>query len=81
MIVTLPLGVLKSGDLAFAEPLAKARQDAIRDLRMGTLAKTCWSLRTRQDCECSRSIAGAELVTKASSPRTVFAARAAATTA
>ena len=40
VIVTLPLGVLKSGDLAFAEPLAKARQDAIRDLRMGTLAKT-----------------------------------------
>ena len=40
VIVTLPLGVLQSGDLAFAAPLAKARQAAIGDLRMGTLAKT-----------------------------------------
>lgn len=40
VIVTLPLGVLQSGDLAFAEPLAKARQSAIGALRMGTLAKT-----------------------------------------
>lgn len=40
-IVTLPLGVLQSRQVAFAEPLAPARQDAIDSLGMGLLNK-CW---------------------------------------
>ena len=40
-IVTLPLGVLQSGQVAFAEPLAPARQAAIDSLGMGLLNK-CW---------------------------------------
>jgi monoamine oxidase len=40
-VVTLPLGVLQSGQVAFAEPLAPARQVAIDSLGMGLLNK-CW---------------------------------------
>ncbi len=40
-VVTLPLGVLKSGSLHFAEPLATTRQQAIKTLGMGLLNK-CW---------------------------------------
>lgn len=38
-IVTLPLGVLKSGAITFAEPLGKKRQRAINGLEMGLLNK------------------------------------------
>ena len=41
VIVTLPLGVLKSGRVRFAKPLAKLRQQAIDGLEMGLLNK-CW---------------------------------------
>lgn len=41
VVCTLPLGVLQSGDVAFAEPLAPARQAAIGLLGMGLLNK-CW---------------------------------------
>lgn len=41
ILCTLPLGVLQSGRIAFAEPLARARQAAIDGLRMGLLNK-CW---------------------------------------
>lgn len=41
VIVTLPLGVLKSGLVRFAEPMARSRQRAIDGLRMGLLNK-CW---------------------------------------
>lgn len=40
-VVTLPLGVLQSGQVAFAEPLDPARQTAIDSLGMGLLNK-CW---------------------------------------
>ncbi|WP_137109996.1 FAD-dependent oxidoreductase [Rhodobacter sp. SY28-1] len=40
-IVTLPLGVLQSGQVTLAEPLAPARQAAIDSLGMGLLNK-CW---------------------------------------
>ena len=40
-VVTLPLGVLQSGSLRFAQPLSTARRDAITSLRMGLLNK-CW---------------------------------------
>jgi monoamine oxidase len=40
-IVTLPLGVLKSGSIRFGDPLAPARQRAIDRLEMGLLNK-CW---------------------------------------
>ena len=40
-IVTLPLGVLQSGRVTFAEPLAPARAMAIDSLGMGLLNK-CW---------------------------------------
>ncbi len=40
-VVTLPLGVLKSGSIAFVEPLAGARQQAIDNLGMGLLNKCC----------------------------------------
>ena len=40
-VVTLPLGVLQSGGVTFAEPLAPARQAAIDGLGMGALNK-CW---------------------------------------
>ncbi|NHB78103.1 flavin monoamine oxidase family protein [Rhodobacter calidifons] len=40
-VLTLPLGVLKSGSLRLAEPLAPARQQAIDRLGMGLLNK-CW---------------------------------------
>jgi monoamine oxidase len=40
-VVTLPLGVLRSGSVSFAEPLAPARQKAIDSLGMGVLNK-CW---------------------------------------
>lgn len=40
-IITLPLGVLRSGDLRLAEPLAASRQAAIDGLGMGLLNK-CW---------------------------------------
>lgn len=39
VIVTVPLGVLKSGDIAFDPPLAPARQAAIQTLGMGLLNK------------------------------------------
>ena len=40
-IVTLPLGVLKSGTVRFAQPLALKRREAIDRLEMGLLNK-CW---------------------------------------
>jgi monoamine oxidase len=40
-VVTVPLGVLKSGDIAFDPPLAPARRAAIETLGMGLLNK-CW---------------------------------------
>ncbi|MGL4236395.1 flavin monoamine oxidase family protein [Tabrizicola sp.] len=40
-VVTLPLGVLKSGRVAFGEPLAPARVTAIDTLGMGLFNK-CW---------------------------------------
>lgn len=40
-VVTLPLGVLQAGRVAFAEPLSPARQEAIDSLGMGLLNK-CW---------------------------------------
>ncbi|WP_128514435.1 flavin monoamine oxidase family protein [Tabrizicola thermarum] len=40
-VVTLPLGVLQSGAVTFAEPLNSARQGAIDSLGMGLLNK-CW---------------------------------------
>jgi monoamine oxidase len=39
VIVTLPLGVLKQGDIAFDPPLPAAKIDAIDRLGVGTLAK------------------------------------------
>lgn len=41
IICTLPLGVLQSGRVRFAEPLSRGRQAAIDGLRMGLLNK-CW---------------------------------------
>lgn len=41
MVVTLPLGVLRSGVVKFGAPLAPQRQRAIETLRMGVLNK-CW---------------------------------------
>ncbi len=41
IICTLPLGVLRSGRVRFAEPLAQGRQAAIAGLRTGLLNK-CW---------------------------------------
>ncbi len=41
VISTLPLGVLRSGSVTFASPLAPPRQRAIEMLRMGLLNK-CW---------------------------------------
>lgn len=41
VICTLPLGVLQSGRVRFAEPLARDRTAAIKVLRMGLLNK-CW---------------------------------------
>lgn len=41
VIVTVPLGVLKAGDIAFGAPLKKKRQRAIDGLEMGLLNK-CW---------------------------------------
>lgn len=41
LIVTLPLGVLKSGGVRFAQPLDRERQRAIDSLEMGLLNK-CW---------------------------------------
>lgn len=41
VIVTLPLGVLKSGEIRFGQPLAPMRQRAIERLEMGLLNK-CW---------------------------------------
>lgn len=40
-VVTLPLGVLQAGDVAFDPPLSPARQAAIAALGMGLLNK-CW---------------------------------------
>lgn len=40
-IVTVPLGVLQAGKIAFGEALEKPRQQAIESLRMGLLNK-CW---------------------------------------
>jgi monoamine oxidase len=41
VICTLPLGVLKDGQVRFAAPLDRARQAAVEGLRMGLLNK-CW---------------------------------------
>ncbi len=41
VIVTVPLGVLKAGDIQFDTPLKRKRQGAINDLEMGLLNK-CW---------------------------------------
>ncbi|MEZ5773944.1 MAG: FAD-dependent oxidoreductase [Hyphomicrobiaceae bacterium] len=40
-VVTVPLGVLKAGDIGFAEALSRKRRKAIDTLRMGLLNK-CW---------------------------------------
>ncbi len=40
-LVTVPLGVLKKGDIAFGRPLATSRQRAIETIGMGLLNK-CW---------------------------------------
>ena len=40
-LVTVPLGVLRAGDLRFSPPLAASRQQAIDTLRMGLLNKCC----------------------------------------
>lgn len=40
-VLTVPLGVLRKGRIAFAEPLEIARQTAIDGLRMGLLNKCC----------------------------------------
>lgn len=39
VVVTVPLGVLKAGDIAFAKPLAARRRAAIQTLGMGLLNK------------------------------------------
>lgn len=41
VICTLPLGVLRAGQVRFAQPLAQERAAAIGALRMGLLNK-CW---------------------------------------
>lgn len=41
IVCTVPLGVLQSGRIQFAEPLAASRHQAIQRLRMGLLNK-CW---------------------------------------
>ena len=41
VVLTVPLGVLKTGDIAFGAPLAATRQEAIETLGMGLLNK-CW---------------------------------------
>lgn len=41
VIVTVPLGVLKSGDISFSEPLASTRRAAIEAIGMGLLNKCC----------------------------------------
>ena len=41
VVLTVPLGVLQSADIAFGAPLAAARQEAIDTLGMGLLNK-CW---------------------------------------
>jgi monoamine oxidase len=41
VVVTVPLGVLKAGDIAFDPPLSPERQAAIQTLGMGLLNK-CW---------------------------------------
>jgi len=39
VVITLPLGVLQRGGIAFSEPLASRREEAIAALRMGLLNK------------------------------------------
>ena len=39
VLVTVPLGVLKSGDIEFSPPLPESKQNAISDLGMGLLQK------------------------------------------
>jgi monoamine oxidase len=41
VILTVPLGVLKAGNIEFAAPLQPARLNAIETLRMGLLKKCC----------------------------------------
>ncbi|MYE17207.1 MAG: FAD-dependent oxidoreductase [Gemmatimonadetes bacterium] len=41
VVVTLPLGILKNGLVSFSPPLPPARRQAIADLKMGVLNKTC----------------------------------------
>ena len=41
VVVTLPLGVLKNGLVSFSPPLPPAKHQAIADLKMGVLNKTC----------------------------------------
>ncbi len=41
VVLTVPLGVLKAGDIAFGKPLAPDRRVAIKTLGMGLLNK-CW---------------------------------------
>ena len=46
VIVTLPLGVLKAGDVAFQPPLPERKLIAMQHLQMGVLDKVCpnaWS--------------------------------------
>jgi monoamine oxidase len=40
IVLTLPLGVLRAGDVRFVEPLEASRNEAIETLRMGLLDKT-----------------------------------------
>jgi len=41
IVVTLPLGILKNGLVSFSPPLPPAKRQAIADLKMGVLNKTC----------------------------------------
>lgn len=40
-LVTVPLGVLKAGDITFTHPLSRARQAAIDSIGMGLINKCC----------------------------------------
>ena len=41
VVITLPLGVLRNGLVSFSPPLPPAKRQAIADLKMGVLNKTC----------------------------------------
>ena len=50
VVITVPLGVLKAGDVAFEPPLPESKQNAIRSLGFGVLDK----VRPRaHECACA----------------------------